>query len=46
MQKKRFIFDIGNVLVDFDFQVLLQQIADDSGTPAKPPRPASTNRSG
>ncbi len=37
MQKKRFIFDIGNVLVDFDFQVLLQQIADDSGTPAKPP---------
>jgi len=30
MQKKCFIFDIGNVLVDFDFQVLLQQIAADS----------------
>jgi len=37
MQKKYFIFDIGNVLVDFDFQVLLQQIAVDSGTPVEPP---------
>ena len=37
MQKKYFIFDIGNVLVDFDFQVLLQQIADDSGTPVEQP---------
>ena len=37
MQKKCFIFDIGNVLVDFDFQVLLHQIADDSGTPVEQP---------
>jgi putative hydrolase of the HAD superfamily len=37
MQKKYFIFDIGNVLADFDFQRLLQQIATDSGTPVKPP---------
>ncbi|MFA7257452.1 MAG: HAD family phosphatase [Kiritimatiellales bacterium] len=37
MQKKYFIFDIGNVLVDFDFQVLLEQIAADSGTPVEPP---------
>jgi putative hydrolase of the HAD superfamily len=36
---KFFIFDIGNVLVDFDFQVLLQQIAEDSGTPVEPPSP-------
>lgn len=34
---KIFLFDIGNVLVNFDFQVLLQQIADDSGTPVEPP---------
>jgi putative hydrolase of the HAD superfamily len=37
MNAKYFIFDIGNVLVDFDFQVLLQQIAADSGTPVEPP---------
>jgi putative hydrolase of the HAD superfamily len=37
MQKKYFIFDIGNVLVNFDFQVLLQQIAADSGTPVEQP---------
>jgi putative hydrolase of the HAD superfamily len=37
MQKKYFIFDIGNVLVDFDFQILLEQIAADSGTPVEPP---------
>jgi glucose-1-phosphatase len=37
MHKKYFIFDIGNVLVDFDFQVLLGQIAADSGTPVEPP---------
>ena len=37
MNKKYFIFDIGNVLVDFDFQVLLKQIAADSGTPVEQP---------
>ncbi len=37
MNKKYFIFDIGNVLVNFDFQVLLQQIAVDSGTPVEQP---------
>ncbi|MFA6172215.1 MAG: HAD family phosphatase [Kiritimatiellales bacterium] len=37
MNAKYFIFDIGNVLVDFDFQILLQQIATDSGTPVEPP---------
>ena len=37
MNKKYFIFDIGNVLVNFDFQVLLQQIAADSGTPLEQP---------
>ncbi len=37
MQKKYFIFDIGNVLVDFDFQILLEQIAVDSGMPFEPP---------
>lgn len=37
MHKKYFIFDIGNVLVEFDFQVLLEQIAADSGTPVEPP---------
>ena len=37
MNKKYFIFDIGNVLVNFDFQVLLQQIAADSGTPVEQP---------
>lgn len=37
MQKKHFIFDIGNVLVDFDFQVLLQAIAADSGKPVEQP---------
>lgn len=37
MNKKYFIFDIGNVLVNFDFQVLLEQIAADSGTPVEPP---------
>ncbi len=37
MNKKYFIFDIGNVLVNFDFQILLQQIAADSGAPVKQP---------
>lgn len=37
MQKKYFIFDIGNVLVNFDFQMLLQKIAADSGTLVEPP---------
>ena len=37
MQKKYFIFDIGNVLVDFDFPILLRQIAEDSGLPVEPP---------
>lgn len=37
MNSKYFIFDIGNVLVNFDFQVLLQQIAADSGTPLEQP---------
>ncbi len=37
MNAKYFIFDIGNVLVNFDFQVLLQQIAKDSGTPLEQP---------
>ena len=37
MNKKYFIFDIGNVLVNFDFQVLLQQIAADSSTPLEQP---------
>ncbi len=37
MQKKYFIFDIGNVLVDFDFKKLLCQIAEDSGLPVEPP---------
>ncbi len=37
MNKKYFIFDIGNVLVNFDFQVLLRQIAADSGTPVEQP---------
>jgi putative hydrolase of the HAD superfamily len=37
MNNKYFIFDIGNVLVDFNFQVLLQQIATDSGTPVEQP---------
>ena len=32
-----FIFDIGNVLVNFDFEVLLRQIAEDSGMPVEPP---------
>lgn len=31
MNPKYFLFDIGNVLVDFDFQVLLDRIAEDSG---------------
>jgi FMN phosphatase YigB (HAD superfamily) len=33
---KFFLFDIGKVLVDFDFQVLLDQIAADSGRPPEP----------
>jgi glucose-1-phosphatase len=37
MQKKYFIFDIGNVLVNFDFQELLRAIAADSGKPVEPP---------
>lgn len=37
MQKKYFIFDIGNVLVNFDFQELLRAIAADSGAPVEPP---------
>lgn len=37
MHKKYFLFDIGNVLVDFNFQILLEQIAADSGTPVEPP---------
>lgn len=36
MQEKCFIFDIGNVLVNFDFHVLLEQIAADSGVPVEP----------
>ena len=36
MQPTVFVFDIGNVLVDFDFQDLLQRIASDSGTPLEP----------
>lgn len=35
--EKYFIFDIGNVLVNFDFQILLQQIAEDSGQSIEPP---------
>jgi len=37
MQKKYFIFDIGNVLMDFDFQELLRRIAEDSGAPVERP---------
>jgi len=32
-----FVFDIGNVLVNFDFKILLQQIAEDSETPVESP---------
>lgn len=34
---RAFIFDIGNVLVNFDFQVLLDRIAQDSGGPVSLP---------
>jgi putative hydrolase of the HAD superfamily len=37
MQKNLFIFDIGNVLVNFNFQILLEQISADSGAPVEPP---------
>lgn len=37
MMPKFFLFDIGNVLVDFDFQVLLDRIAEDSGVPVERP---------
>jgi FMN phosphatase YigB (HAD superfamily) len=33
---KYFLFDIGNVLLDFDSQVLLKAMADGSGQPLKP----------
>jgi glucose-1-phosphatase len=33
---KYFLFDIGNVLVDFDFQMLLDRMAADSGRPVGP----------
>lgn len=33
---KYFLFDIGNVLTNFDFQMLLQAYADDSGRPLEP----------
>ncbi len=33
---KYFLFDIGNVLANFDFQILLQAYADDSGRPLAP----------
>lgn len=33
---KYFLFDIGNVLVNFDFQVLMDRIAADSGRPVEP----------
>jgi putative hydrolase of the HAD superfamily len=36
MQKKYFIFDIGNVLVDFDFQVMIDRIAAGSGRAPAP----------
>ncbi|MBM4152904.1 MAG: HAD-IA family hydrolase [Kiritimatiellaceae bacterium] len=36
MQTKQFIFDIGNVLVNFDFNEFLQRVATDSNQPVKP----------
>ncbi|MCC7299545.1 MAG: HAD family phosphatase [Verrucomicrobia bacterium] len=36
---KIFLFDIGRVLVDFDFQVLADQIAADAGRPLEPLTP-------
>lgn len=36
MHKKYFIFDIGNVLTDFDFQIMFRRIAEDSGRPPEP----------
>jgi FMN phosphatase YigB (HAD superfamily) len=36
MKPKYFLFDIGNVLVDFNFQILLDRIAEDSGRPVEP----------
>ena len=36
MHKKYFIFDIGNVLTDFDFQIMFRRIAADSGRAPEP----------
>lgn len=37
MKPKYFLFDIGNVLVNFDFQVLFDRISTDSGRPVEEP---------
>jgi len=39
MHKKYFIFDIGNVLTDFDFQIMFRRIAEDSGRAPEPLTP-------
>lgn len=37
MKQKIFLFDIGNVLMNFDFQILTDRMAADSGRPVKAP---------
>lgn len=40
MNPQYFLFDIGNVLMNFDFNVLYNRIAADSGRPPEPPNRA------
>lgn len=42
---KVFLFDIGNVLVDYDYQILIKAIAESSGRPEEPPTAVDLNLS-